>query len=169
LYIQPDDGIGPILKAIAGARKSIEVLIFRFDRAEIEKALVDAARRGVTVTALIAFTNRGEERNLRKLEMRFLAQGITVARTADDLVRYHGKMMILDQRELWMMGFNLTHLDINLSRSFAAVTRKKELVEEARKLFECDVKRQPYSAGCKDFIVSPVNSRKQLKAFVDGA
>lgn len=169
VHIQPNDGIGPVLQAIAGAKKSIEVLIFRFDRAEVEKALVDAARRGVTVTALIAFTNRGEERNLRKLEMRFLAQGITVARTADDLVRYHGKMMIVDGRELWVLGFNLTHLDINLSRSFAVVTRKKDLVQEAAKLFACDMKRQPYSAGCKQFIVSPVNSRKELKGFIEGA
>src|SRR6202000_1630146 len=99
-HIQPEDGIAPLLKAIEGAKKSIQILIFRFDRSEIEKALVDAARRGVSVTALIAFTNRGEERNLRKLEMRFLAQGITVARTADDLVRYQGQMMIVDEQGL---------------------------------------------------------------------
>ncbi len=117
LHIQPDDGIGPVVKAIAKARKSIEILIFRFDYAEIEKALVEAAARGVDVTALIAFTNRGAERNLRKLEMRFLAKGITVARTADDLVRYHGKMMIIDQNELHVMAYNLTHIDIRLSRN----------------------------------------------------
>src|SRR6202012_1690977 len=128
----------PLLKALKGAKKSIEILIFRFDRSEIEKALVDAARRGVSVKALIAFTNRGEERNLRKLEMRFLAQGITVARTADDLVRYHGKMMIVDEKELHVLGFNLTHLDANLSRSFSVATSKKALVKEALKLFECD-------------------------------
>ena len=43
------------------------------------------------MTALIAFANRGGERNLRRLELRCLVAGITVARTADDLTRYHGK------------------------------------------------------------------------------
>jgi cardiolipin synthase len=55
------------------------------------------------VHALIAFTNRGGEEKLRGLEMCFLASGITVARTADDLVRYHGKMMILDRQELYLL------------------------------------------------------------------
>ena len=62
-----------------------------FDQADIEHALGDAAERGVFVHALIAFTNRGGEKNLRKLEMRLLEKGITVARTSDDLARYHGR------------------------------------------------------------------------------
>ena len=55
--------------------------------------------------ALIAHTNRGGERNLRKLELRLLEAGVTVARTADDLTRYHGKMMIVDDT-LHVFGFN---------------------------------------------------------------
>ena len=94
--------------------------------------------RGVFVHALIAFTNRGGEKNLRKLEMRFLEKGITVARTADDLVRYHGKMMLVDGKELYLLTYNFTHLDTERSRSFGIVTRNRELVKEASRLFECD-------------------------------
>ena len=72
LIVQPADGAAPLLKAIRRAKKSIEIVIFRFDQTEIEHALEDAAQRGVFVHALIAFTNRGGEKNLRKLEMRFL-------------------------------------------------------------------------------------------------
>jgi phosphatidylserine/phosphatidylglycerophosphate/cardiolipin synthase-like enzyme len=101
--------------------------------------------------------------------MRLLERGITVTRTADDLVRYHGKMLILDRKELFMMAFNFTHLDINLSRSFAISTTKKDVVAEAVKLFECDSKRTSYTAGSKDFVVSPVNAREQLTEFIRGA
>ena len=59
LIIQPDDGIAPLLDGIAGAKKSIEIVIFRFDMSEIETALKAAAGRGVFVHALIASTNRG--------------------------------------------------------------------------------------------------------------
>ena len=135
LLIQPGDGIEPLLKAIKKAKKSVEIVIFRFDRAEIERALVDAVERGVFVHALIAFTNRGGEKNLRKLETHFLAKGITVARTAGDLVRYHGKMMIVDRKELHLLSFNFTHLDIDHSRSFALITRNLKLVDEAVCLF----------------------------------
>jgi len=168
LLQEPGDGVMPLLKAIGGAKSSIEAAIFRFDHREVERALVGAVNRGVSVHALIAHTNRTGEENLRKLEMRLLAAGVTVARTADDLVRYHGKMIIVDRRELYLLAFNLTYLDIAHSRSFGIVTRNPKLVREAGKLFEADVKRHPYEAGLDNFVVSPVNARRQLAAFIQG-
>jgi cardiolipin synthase len=169
LLVQPGDGVAPLVDAINGAKSRVEIAIFRFDRGEIEKALANAAARGVFVHALIAYTNRGGERNLRKLEMRLLAAGITVARTADDLIRYHDKFLIVDRRELFLLSFNFTHLDIDHSRCFGLVTTNPKLVAEAVKLFEADTKRQPYVPGLATFVVSPVNARKQLAAFLKGA
>lgn len=169
LLIQPGDGVAPLLDAINGAKSRVEIAIFRFDRREIEQALANAAARGVFVHALIAYTNRGGERNLRKLEMRLLEAGITVARTADDLVRYHDKFLIIDRRELYMLSFNFTQLDIDRSRCFGLVTTDPKLVAEAVKLFEADTKRQPYVPGLSSFVVSPVNARKELTAFIRGA
>lgn len=169
LLIQPGDGIQRLIKGIRKAKDRVEIMIFRFDRAELEHALIEAVERGVFVHALIAFTNRGGEENLRKLEKHFLAKGITVARTAGDLVRYHGKMMIIDRKELYVNGFNFTYLDIDHSRSFALITRNPKLVSEAAKLFEADTKRQVYSAGNSKFLVSPVNARKELAQFIRGA
>src|SRR5690242_9077809 len=146
LMVQPGAGIGPILKAIQKAKKSVEIAIFRFDRREIEHALADAVDRGVFVHALIAYTNHGGEDHLRQLEMRFLERGITVARTADDLVRYHGKMMLVDGKELFLLTYNFTHLDTERSRSFGIATRNRQLVKEAARLFQCDTQRQSYKS-----------------------
>jgi phosphatidylserine/phosphatidylglycerophosphate/cardiolipin synthase-like enzyme len=169
LIIQPGDSVGRIVKAIRKAKKSVEVVIFRFDRPEIARALADAAERGIVVHALIAFTNRGGEETLRKLEMRFLEDGITVARTAGDLVRYHGKMMIIDRKELFLLAFNFTHMDMERSRSFGLITRNPKAVAEAVRLFEADTKRQEYTPGYSKFLVSPVNARKELAKFIRGA
>ena len=169
LLTQPGDGVEPLVKAIQKARKSVEIVIFRFDRIEIERALEEAVKRGVFVHALIAYTNRGGEKNLRKLEMRFLAAGITVARTSNDLVRYHGKMIVVDRKQLYVLAFNLTRLDIDHSRSFGVVVTNRPLVQEAVKLFESDTKRQPYTPGNARFLVSPLNARKQLSEFIEGA
>jgi cardiolipin synthase len=169
VFVQPGEGVTPLIKAIQHAKKSIDILIFRFDRADIEKALLSAASRGVAVRALIAYTNRGGEKHLRELEMRLLAEGVTVARTADDLARYHGKMMIVDRAELYLLAFNFVSLDIERSRSFGAVTRDPALVREAVKLFEADSHRQAYSAGSANLIVSPVNARRELEAFIKKA
>jgi phosphatidylserine/phosphatidylglycerophosphate/cardiolipin synthase-like enzyme len=169
LIIQPGDGVERLVKGIRKAKKSVEIVIFRFDRPEIERALIDAVERGVFVRALIAFTNRGGEEGLRKLEMHFLESGITVARTAGDLVRYHGKMMIVDRKDLYVLSFNFTHLDIDRSRGLGLVTRNAKLVAEAVKLFEADTKRQNYSAGNPKFLVSPANARKELSTFIKQA
>lgn len=168
LLIQPDNGIKPITDALRKAKKSIRILIFRFDRVEIEKALVDAVERGVTVEALIAHTNQGEEKNLRRLEMRLLAEGVTVTRTASDMVRYHGKMIIIDDKVLYVLGFNFTHMDVDLSRSFGVAISKGSIVKEAIRLFECDSRRRPYTKAKGDLIVSPVNARKGLTEFIEG-
>src|SRR5436190_2992934 len=135
LIVQPDAGIAPVVTAIKQAKKTIDVVIFRLDRYEMARALGEAVARGVHVRALTAHQNRGGTKSLRKLEMRLLEAGVTVSRTADDLVRYHGKMMILDSRVLHVYGFNFTGLDIEKSRSFGIVTKNEKLVNEAQKLF----------------------------------
>ena len=169
LLIQPGDGVSRLLKGIKKAKKSVEIVIFRFDQDEVEQALVEAVGKGVYVHALIAFTNRGGEEHLRRLETHLLAKGVSVARTAGDLVRYHGKMMLVDRKELYLLAFNFTHLDIDHSRSFGLITRNPKLVQEAGKLFDTDTKRQNYAGGYSKFLVSPVNARKELAKFLKGA
>jgi phosphatidylserine/phosphatidylglycerophosphate/cardiolipin synthase-like enzyme len=169
LLVQPDQGITPIVSAIKKAQRTVQAMIFRADLAEVQQALESAVGRGVAVHTLIAHTNRGGEKRLRKLEQALLEAGVTVSRTGDDLVRYHGKMMIIDRKTLFVMGFNMTHLDALASRSFAVVTRHKKVVQEALKLFEADATRQPYVPGLETFVVSPDNSRQQLTAFIKGA
>lgn len=176
LLIQPGTGIAPLLAGIEQAQTSIQIVIFRFDRGEIEAALSRAARRGVFVHALVAFTSTGQggERTLRNLEMRLLSDGVSVARTATDLVRYHDKLMIIDNRKLVMMGFNYTYIDIERSRSFGIIANgdndeEKQWVAEAEKLFLADATRQKYTPNCDTFLVSPGNSRKQLTQFIQAA
>jgi phosphatidylserine/phosphatidylglycerophosphate/cardiolipin synthase-like enzyme len=168
LIIQPDDGMAPVIAAIRSARSSIDTTVFRFDRPEVEKALATAVSHGVRVRALVAHTNRGGEKRLRKLEQSLLAAGVTTARTGDDLVRYHGKILIVDGKTLHVMLFNYTGLDLK-SRSFAIATRQRSFVTEAMRLFEADTTRQPYETSAPGLVVSPENARKQLADFLGKA
>ena len=151
LIVMPDDGPEVLLSALKSAKKSIEIAIFRFDRSDIEQTLNAAVTDGVKVTALVADINRGGEKTLRQLETRFLETGITVARTADDLIRYHDKYFIIDRRVLYMLSFNFTHLDMDHSRGFEIATKNKALVQEAIQLFEADCARRPYTADGDTF------------------
>lgn len=168
IIIQPDAGVAPVVKAIRNAKTSLSICVFRFDREEIEKALAAAVQRGVSVNALIAHTNRGGEGALRKLEQRFLAAGVTVSRTGDDLLRYHAKYLVTDN-ELHVFGFNFTRLDIDKSRSFALSTKDKRTVQEAARLFAADSNRQAYVPGRSSLVVSPESARSVLTSFIKGA
>jgi phosphatidylserine/phosphatidylglycerophosphate/cardiolipin synthase-like enzyme len=168
LIVQPTDGIKPILAAVDGATEALDIAIFRFDLKELEKAIEAAVKRGVKVRALIAHTNKGGEKRLRDLELRMLQAGVTVTRTADDLARYHAKMMIVDREELHVYGFNFTSLDAK-SRSFGLVARDRKTVQDAIRLFEADVQRQEFEPSADSLVISPENAREQLATFLKRA
>jgi len=169
LIIEPADGVAPLLVAINRAKTSVEIAIFRLDRRDIELALKAAAAKGVRVTALIAFANRGGEKRLRQLELRFLDAGIIVARTSGDLVRYHGKYILIDRRVLYVLSFNFTRLDIDHSRGFGVVTSQPASLQEAARLFKADCMRTKYTPKVESFVVSPESSRRVLGALLTGA
>jgi len=166
LIVQPRDGWSEFLSAIRQAKREIDLVIFRFDRPDVAKALETAVKRGVVVRTLVAHTNHGGEKYLRKLEQRLLETGAIVSRTGDEFIRYHGKLMVVDRSVLWLMCFNLTALDVQRSRSFAVVSRQRSDVLQALKLFEADATRQPFEPSPSQLVVSPENARPVLVDFV---
>ena len=169
LITQPADGVAPLIKAINKARKSIDIVVFRFDIDAIEEALTRAVKRGIPVRALIAHTNRGGAGKLRKLESRLLKVGVTLSRTADDMVRYHGKLLLIDRREAFVLGFNYTHQDIEQSRSFGLVTRNPKVVRDILRVVEADHNRADLTVKSTRLVVSPENARERLAAFIKRA
>jgi len=169
VIIQPRDGIAPLLEGINQAAESVEIVIYRLDRLEIEQALVQAAARGVRVHALITYTNKDDLPDIKKLEKRLTERNVTVTRTAEDLIRYHSKVMIIDRRKLYLLTFNFTFLDIHHSRSFGIIAEEPHLVAEAVQLFSADVAGKSHKAGSKYFVISPNNARQKLSEFILGA
>ena len=158
-------GAAPLIRAIRNARKSVDAVIF----AAIWRRSRKRSKRRWGVASwcgLIAHTNRGGEKELRKLERRLLKAGVTVARTDDDLIRYHGKLLVIDGRRLFVMGFNYTELDLQKSRSFGVVTRSRKLIADAGRLIEADSNRQNFKPSPRGLVVSPENARQRLSRFI---
>lgn len=169
LLVQPDDGVEPLLEAIHNARHTIDMYIFRLTYPAVEEALTDAIARGVVVRTLIAHLNTSGEEALRKLELRLLGIGATVSRTDEELLRYHGKMMVVDSSTLYVLGYNFNRKDIDRSRSLGIATRSPDLVGEAMRLFQADFDRKVYTPGLDTFVVSPLNARASLLRLIEGA
>jgi cardiolipin synthase len=169
LITQPDDGVAPIVKAIKRAKKSVDIVIFRFDIDAIEKVLTKAVERGVVVRALIAHANRGGNSKLRKLESRLLKAGASLSRTADDMVRYHGKLLVIDRRRAHVFGFNFTRQDIDKSRSLGLVTENPTVVRDILRVIDADHNRTPFKVKSTRVVVSPENARQRLTRFIKRA
>ena len=169
VIVQPRDGIEPLIEAIRRAEQSIDLTIYRADRLEIEQSLIDAAERGVRVHVLTTTTNRDDAKNLRRLETRLQSTRVKVSQTAEDLVRYHNKMMIVDRRTLYLLTFNFTFLDIHHSRSLGVVIEEGAVVEEAMRLFQADASQSRVTPQTKRLIVSPLNARERITDFILGA
>ena len=144
LLIQPGAGSTALVEAMNSAVKSIEIVIFRFDRREIEAALKAAAARGVFVHALVTYRNRGGEKNLRKLEMRLLEASDCGAH-AGRSPRYRGKFMSVDRQELFLWHSTspvLTLITAGASRWYLRILHWSE----AGRLFEADCTRRPFTS-----------------------
>jgi len=94
LLIQPDDHVAPIVAAIKGAKKSVDIVIFRFDPKRSKRRCgMRRTGRPRARADCVCIVRRAHLRNWR---CGFLGRwGITVARTANDLVRYHDKLMLI--------------------------------------------------------------------------
>ncbi len=169
VIIQPRDGVEPLIEGIGQAKTSVEIIIYRLDRLEIEQALIEAAARGVLVHALITYTNKDDLQEIKRFEKRLTRSGVRVTRTAEKLVRYHCKMMIVDRRRLFLLTFNFTFLDIYHSRAFGVITENPAMVAEAIHLFEVDAERTIRIPVNRHLVVSPVNARTKLSEFILGA
>jgi len=167
LIIQPRDGVKPLMDAVNGAKKTIHIVIFRFDLPEFEKALKAACKRGVSVHALVAHTSGSGNKKLRDLESRLLECGVVVARTDDEMVRYHGKLLLIDRTTLYVLGFNYTAQDICRSRSLGIIVKKPSTVREAIRLIESDEDRgRTFRPSRSNLVISPENARFRLLRFI---
>jgi cardiolipin synthase len=169
LIIQPDHGAQPIIEAIDAARDTIDLYLFRLDHPRVEDAIERAIDRGIAVRALVAHVNSGGKRPLRKLELQLLGMGVAVSRSDDDLMRYHGKLMIVDRKLAFILGYNFTRSDMEETRSLGIATESKEIVEAALSLFESDFERKTFLPPLEDLVVSPLNSRPVLLSLIEGA
>ncbi len=94
LVTEPDDGVAPVLALINGVTKSLDLVIYELDDAQVEAALAADERRGVAVRVLLGAGYNGAPSTTPA----------TVNASAYDFLRGHGVPV------RWSPGyFSLTH------------------------------------------------------------
>jgi cardiolipin synthase len=170
LVVLPDDGMQPVLDAIAGARRSILVKMFLFSEPKLMEALIAARGRGVKVRVMLNPARRSGESENEEARKKLSAAGIDVRDTHPDFDVTHEKSMVVDGREAHVKSHNWAPKNFGETRDYAVVTRDPDEVAEVAAGFEADWHRRKFEAGEKQRLIwCRGNGRERIARFIDGA
>src|SRR5215470_15238470 len=169
LIVLPDDSAEPILKAIAGATKTLRVKMFVFSDPKLLAAAIDAKRRGVKVRVMLNPARRsGEEDNeptRRALEKADIE--VKDANPAFDLT--HEKSMVVDDATAFVKSLNWATKNLTETRDYAIVTEHAPEVNEIIAGFEADWHRKKFEPGAKTHLIWCPGGRDEICRFIDEA
>lgn len=162
----PDADVTPFVRAFDGARKSIDVLIYRMGAGPITDSLVGAARRGVDVRIIIDHARtRADEAAARRLS----SAGATV-RWGDTKFPYmHAKTAVVDGKTALITSSNFPSDYFERERNFVAIDRDPTDVADLETVFEADWAGKTPQLPCTRLVLAPVNARARIVDLVDSA
>jgi cardiolipin synthase A/B len=172
LIVQPGDSFFPIVRAIDRAERSINLTVFRMDDPIIQRALLEARKRGVRIRVLIASSARGWEEKNQKLLAHAKKAGIATKEPAGDSkkTRYHYKVMMVDDAIAMVFTFNPTRENLHYTRDFGVELYDPQVAGELNRLFDADWDDLDFAPDAKSpLLISPYNSREKMVAILRSA
>jgi phosphatidylserine/phosphatidylglycerophosphate/cardiolipin synthase-like enzyme len=169
LIVQPDDGLAPLFNAIAGATKSVDLVIYELDDTNIEQALCEAHTKGVAVRVLIenvsTYGKHPNERAHGALE----SCGVSVKWAPSYFALVHQKTLITDDMQAVVMTFNLMSKYYSSSRDFGIATTDPVDVAAIAVAFDADWAGQRTTAAVGNSLVWSPDSAPTLLALINSA
>ena len=141
LFIQPKDGIAPILNEIKSAKVSIRHKIYLFTdaRQDVIDALVAAKARGADVRILLEREPSGTVGGNTNIFLTLKAAGLNVQLTkAFRFVFVHEKSFVIDDKIAIISTANTTGSSYSSNREYQVKLENPELVAEIAKVFDGD-------------------------------
>lgn len=167
LVTEPDDGVQPVLDAIAHASKSVDLVIYELEDPEVEQALVDASAHGVAVRVLMQDVNTyGTHPNQKAYD--FLKSHNVLVKWAPGYFSLtHQKTLVTDAGEsdqsALIMTFNLSPKYYDSSRDFGVRDTDPQDVQAIESAFNSDWDgTQQIAPNGRDLVWSPGSSATLL-------
>jgi cardiolipin synthase A/B len=169
LITEPQAGIVPLLGAIRGAHRSVELVMYEDEDAKVDSALASAHARGVKVQVLLNGGYYGGGSSENEPAYRYLkAHGVAVRWTPTYFALTHQKSLVVDGRA-YILTFNLTPQYYASDRDFGVVDSNAADVSAIERTFAADWSRERVTApDGRDLIWSP-GSQQALTALIDSA
>lgn len=169
VFVEPDDGRGPILDELNHAQCSIDIAVYLLTDEEIIAGIEDAHARGVQVRLILEEDPFGGGGGQDELVDRLRPQGIEIKWSDREFRFTHAKYIVVDRQIALILNLNLTVSAFEGNREFGAVTTNADDVHQAQSIFDRDWSGDRNSVESGPLIVSPSNSRVQYLSLIAGA
>lgn len=168
LIVLPDDTVEPILSAITGAQKALDIRMFLFTDTTLMEAVIAAHQRGVKVRVMLNLARRsGESENEEAREL-FTRAGIEVRDSNPAFELTHQKSMVVDNNTGFIESLNWEPKDLTVTRDYAVVMTRGHEIAEMMDCFDADWDHQEFMPpDVSPLIWCPNNGRRRVAEFID--
>ena len=168
LIVLPDDTAKPILDAINGAKKALNVRMFLFTDATLLGAVIAAKRRGVNVRVMLNPARRSGETENEESRKTLVAAGIDVRDSNPAFDLTHQKSMVIDNEIGFVESLNWELKDLTETRDYAIVTTHDHEVAEMVACFNADWEHKEFTPNPESLLIwCPNNGRQRIARFID--
>jgi phosphatidylserine/phosphatidylglycerophosphate/cardiolipin synthase-like enzyme len=170
LIVLPDDTAKPILDAISGAKRAMNIRMFLFTDPTLLEAVIAAKRRGVLVRVMLNPARRSGESENEEARKTLGDAGIEVRDSNPAFELTHQKSMVVDNRTGFVESLNWEPRDLTVTRDYAVMTAHDLEVAEMVKCFDADWERAQFTPHPNSSLIwCPNNGRQRVAMFIDAA
>lgn len=165
LFVEPNDGITPVLQAINTAHTSIDMPMYLLSDHVIMHALSAAQKRGVQVRVILEKKPYGvNPKKIMAVKKTLTASGVPVHWS--DAKRFdftHEKAIVIDHKIALIMTLNQTYGAYHFNREFGIVDSNPNEVNEIERVFDADWHQQWVHVHQHNLVWAPNDAEKQLR------
>lgn len=164
-FVLPEAGEQPYLDVIAGAQRSLRIMVYEFTSDTIREAVRAKAAAGVDVRVIVDRTQQSD--NQASFDV-LTAAGAKVQWSDPGFTYTHAKFIVADDAVALVSTGNLDHY-IHSGRNFGAVDRDLGDVRTLAKLFDADFAHVGPDIGCTRLVLSPNNAKERHLELINSA
>jgi len=168
LIVLPDDTAKPIIDAISGATKSLNIRMFLFTDTTLLDAVIAAHNRGVKVRVMLNPARRSGESENEDARKALVDAGIEVRDSNPAFALTHQKSMVVDDKIGFVESLNWEPKDLTKTRDYAIITTQGHEVAEMVACFDADWDHKEFSPPTPSTLIwCPNNGRQRIAEFID--
>ena len=170
LIVLPDDSAKPLVDAINGAKRTIQIRMFLFTDPTMLQTVLAAKKRGVDVRVMLNPARRDGTSDNGETRDTLAAAKIEVHDSNPEFALTHQKSMVIDEKTGFVESLNWETRDLTETRDYAVVTEHGREVKEMIACFDADWAREKFVPhGESQLIWCPNNGRERIAEFIESA